>query len=259
MTCTLACALLLPAAGAQAAVTRGASFGTSLDVGGMKVGGEFQSWASATHTASDFNTSAFGSASTDGFMLHALAWTSENPKLPAYCTVYTCSWQTFASVTVWDSITLVAPANGQAERFEYDFTIDGTRKRGPWAYGQGTTATAFYSFSTDGNAWFQPKSVTLPSGVTEIKGAFMAQPGQNLTLYLMGGLSVSARSGAVADYSHTMAFHMTLPQGWTYTSASGHFAPAPSPVPEPASLALMLGGVAGLGLLTRRRGLAVRA
>jgi hypothetical protein len=255
-----ACLLALAASASGAAVTHGTSFGTQLDVGGLKLGGDYQSFASGTRTSDDFNTSAFGSAHVDGFSLHALAWTSKNPTLPAYCSVYTCTWQTFASVTVWDTITLHAPADGgNSEKFEYDFTIDGTKERGPWAYGNGAYANAWFSVSTDAEAWYRPQTLSLSSGVTEIKGALTALPGQTLTFYLMGSLSVSARSGAMADYSNTMAFHLDVPAGWTYTSASGRFSPAPAPVPEPASLVLMLCGMAGLGLRLHRRAAAAGA
>lgn len=245
-------ALLIGGGSSWAAVTSGARFGTAVNAGGLKQGGEYQSAASANY-APDGNSSASASGGSSFFNLHAYAWTSENPTLPAYCTVYTCTWQTYAEVTVWDTITLSAPAGGQPETLNFDFTIDGTKTRGKWAYGDGAYASASYYFGTDPNGWYRPRTVSLGRGETELGGSITALPGNSFTVYLMGTLSVSARSGSVADYSHTMKFHWDLPDGWTYTSASGRFSPALSPVPEPSSMALMLGGLCGMATLKRRR------
>jgi hypothetical protein len=235
-----------------AAVTSGTQFGTAVDAGGLKQGGAYQSAASATYSP-DGNKSASASGGSSFFNLHAYAWTSENPTLPSYCTVYTCTWQTYAEVTVWDTITVTAPAGSSPHQVGFDFTIDGTKKRGKWAYGDGAYASASYYFGTDPNGWYRPRTVSLGSGETELNGEITVLPGSSLTIYLMGTLSVSARSGSVADYSHTMKFHWDLPAGWTYTSASGQFSPAPSPVPEPASAALMLAGLACVAGVKRRR------
>lgn len=247
---------LLAAAGSGHAAASWSSFGTYVNAGGLKQGGEYQSAASASY-APDANKSASAYGDSAGFNLHAYAWTSENPRLPAYCTVYTCTWQTFADVMVWDTITLTPPANSAGDTIKFDFTIDGTKHRGKWAYGDGAYASASYYFGTDPGGWNRATTYALGNGVTEVRGEITAQPGQSFNVYLMGSLSVSARSGSIADYSHTMLFNLDLPTGWTYTSASGHFSPAntplPAPVPEPASLGLMLAGLGCIVALQRRR------
>ena len=64
-----------------------------------------------------------------------------------------------------------------------------------------------------------------------------------------------------ADFSNTAQLALALPDGYTFTSASGHFlSPAVSPVPEPDTLALLLAGMATIGAVSRRRlGLSGRA
>lgn len=240
-----------------AAVQQGSSFGATAEAGSVKAGGWYQSTASASHGSASGNTEASAWGNSESFSVHARAWTSENPTLPIYCTVYTCSWQTYASVSVWDTVT-ITPAANSTETLDYRFSIDGFRKRGPWAYGSGTTANAWYYIGTNPNGWYTPNTRTLGNGKMEAAGTVEARNGQPITLYVYGALSVSARDGAVADYSHTMSFHWDLPPGWTYTSASGHFSPVAAPVPEPASMALMASGLVGLAALQRRRRSAAR-
>jgi hypothetical protein len=62
--------------------------------------------------------------------------------------------------------------------------------------------------------------------------------------------------GFFADFAHTAHLDMLLPDGLTYTSASGVFLTAPttpSGVPEPATWATMLLGFAAIGVSVRRK------
>ena len=62
-------------------------------------------------------------------------------------------------------------------------------------------------------------------------------------------------AGTACDYSHTGDVSLSLPDGVTYTSASGVFLTQPlesSSTPEPAPAALLASGIAGLVLLRRR-------
>jgi len=244
---------LLPAV-SLAVVTPGTSFGVSVDAGSRVAGGSYQSSASSQY--SNTNVKAAASGNSESFSLHAYAWTSEDPKLPSYCTVYTCSWQTYANVSVWDTITItVAPDAKASESAKYAFVTDGAKHRGKWAYGAGAFAFGSYYFGTQPRGWFDTVTVPL-STFNEVKGEVTARPGETLTLYLYASLQVSAQSGSWADYGNTTKFLLDLPEGWSYTSASGKFSPAGplTPVPEAGSLPMVLAalGVIGVGRVARR-------
>ncbi len=248
----MALSLSITALHSQAVVLQGSSFGATAEAGGVKAGGWYQSDATASHGSDQGNTEAYAWGATDIFSVHAYAWTSENPTLPAYCTVYTCSWQTYATVSVWDTVTIMPSANS-SEKLDYAFTIDGYKKRGPWAYGEGASAKSSYYVGTASDGWYRPTTTYLTNDKIKVSGSAQARNGQPITLYVFSELSVSARSGAVADYSQSMHFHWNLPQGWTYTSSSGRFSAAAMPVPEPTSTALVLCGLFGMAALERRR------
>ena len=67
--------------------------------------------------------------------------------------------------------------------------------------------------------------------------------------------SNSIYSNATSDYSHTIHFYADpLTSGVTLVSASGHNYATPAAVPEPGSIALILGfGTTGAGFLFRRK------
>lgn len=65
-----------------------------------------------------------------------------------------------------------------------------------------------------------------------------------------------ATGDGLVDFAHTSAFTLDLPAGLTLTSASGVFlteVPGPSPIPEPPQSALILLGIAVLGMQLKRK------
>ncbi len=127
------------------------------------------------------------------------------------------------------------------------------------------------NFSTE-SGYFPWTRTTLPNGnglyVVRSDGyTFTAHVGDVLgisaTLGIFGDASVSASTyerdfGGFADARNTAAIWLgTLPAGMKITSASGYDytidPTALAPVPEPESYAMLLAGMAGIGLLMLRR------
>jgi hypothetical protein len=66
---------------------------------------------------------------------------------------------------------------------------------------------------------------------------------------------VECADGTICDYSNTAQMSLILPSDVTYTSASGVFltqSSAPATVPEPTTLALLGGALAGLAVFRRK-------
>ncbi|HJV63628.1 MAG TPA: PEP-CTERM sorting domain-containing protein, partial [Albitalea sp.] len=215
-------------------------------------GGNAQTAATAYNAAVNDVTAA--SANLDDGKLHATAWTTEDPTLPGYCTVLTCSWSGSAEAELWDTITLSTKTHQADQVVNWAIAIDGYKYRGKWAWGDGARATAYYYMGTDRRGMSAPHDLALgaSNGVT---GSFTVPAEGSLVIYYLADLMVSAESGSVADYSNTMAFSWALPDDVQYTSASGRFmaAAVPPPVPEPSSAAMLLAGVGLTGWMFRRR------
>ena len=85
----------------------------------------------------------------------------------------------------------------------------------------------------------------------------LVQPGDDVFVQLLVAASVrpGVNDHAVANFGHTMQLAITLPDGLSYTSASGDFMvdAQPLPVPEPAQWLLMLAGLGGLWRLMLAR------
>lgn len=92
-----------------------------------------------------------------------------------------------------------------------------------------------------------------------VYGYDITVPVGQITLDVFELLSANAY-GATVDYSHTSTLSLVLPEGVTYTSASGTFLSEadPSAVPEPATWAMMIAGVGAVGFAIRRRKAATR-
>jgi hypothetical protein len=216
-------------------------------------GGNAQTSATVQNTT--VNDVSKASASLADVKLHASAWTTEDPQLPSYCTVLTCTWSGVAEAQLWETLTLSSKSHQAGDVVNWSFAIDGSKQRGKWAWGDGARATAYYYMGTDWGGMYAPHQLALGAS-NGVSGSFTVPAEGSITVYFLADLMVSAESGSVADYSNTMAFSWQLPDDVQYSSASGRFTPAvlPAPVPEPSSGALLLAGVGLLGWVLRRSG-----
>jgi hypothetical protein len=252
VTATLSGSMLAMPLAANAYTPPNNGYGTYVKADGFYNGGNAQEVANVHNATVNDVTSA--SASLLDVKLHASAWTTEDPTLPSYCTVLTCSWSGSAEAEVWETITLNSKNHQPGDFVNWSFAIDGTKQRGKWAWGDGARATAYYDMGTDWYGMSAPHEVALGAN-NGVSGSFVVPAEGSITVYFLGDLLVSAESGSVADYSNTMAFSWDLPDDVTYTSASGQFMAAamPAPVPEPSSGALVMAGVGLTGWMVRRR------
>lgn len=227
--------------------------------------GSWGSWVSAGYNVSggrglpasvardaDGTYTAYAEASIADGKLHASVITPNDPDLPAYCTVLTCSWGTSSVAMFWETLTIKPDANHQpGQLVKWGVSMDGIKKRGKWAWGDGAYATAYYYFGPDYDGIHYPHELKLGANNGVGGSYYMPADGSPLTMYYYARLSVSAYSGSVSDYSNTMSFHWELPEGATFTSSSGLFMTAA--VPEPSTGVLLLAGGGLVAWVARRR------
>ena len=247
----VAAALLAPHAASAASVhlpSPNSSHGVMVCVDSRCTGGASQDAGSMTSNTANY--SDWAAADLNGGKLHALVNTTDDPTLPVYCTVLTCSWGSTAEALVWDTIELSSKNHQAGDIVHYAFSMDGTQHRGRWAWGDSSWAISHYYLGTNPNGLSQPPGVALGANDT-VASSFTVPAEGILTLYFLADIAVGAWDGSSADYSHTMRFDWDLPDDVAYTSASGVFMTAT--VPEPANLSLLAGGLGLLGWLSRRR------
>ena len=76
----------------------------------------------------------------------------------------------------------------------------------------------------------------------------------NQLVNIQASLTLSSAEGGTSDFSHTAAFGITLPPGYSFTSASGVFLTQPlAAVPEPQTWLLLAVGLMLLGAGARQR------
>jgi MYXO-CTERM domain-containing protein len=186
---------------------------------------------------------------------------------------YASSYIAGAGTAIWDRITVGADEGTHLIplRLRVDGLIDdAAAARVRFYVGPSDPFTQFalqpyqgwrHLNGVSGGSGTREWDVTFELGSLLIDSAYNGWP---LNVYFeMDAMAFSApTSGGLADFSHTARFSWELPAGVTVQSASGRFMQgAPQAVPEPASAALALLGLALLPALRRRgaRGPAARA
>ena len=66
-------------------------------------------------------------------------------------------------------------------------------------------------------------------------------------------LSLPGLNEGVVDFGNTASIGMVMPAGYSAVTSSGLVLDFAAPVPEPASVAMLLGGLGVLALAVRRR------
>lgn len=171
-------------------------------------------------------------------------------------------WEVWARAGFWGAVDITPSALNPDRLVTWELQITGQRGPGRLA-GSGNGYGAWY-FGTNVNRFSSASSnpVTLQNRDTvRIRGSFELPEDQPLgytRMYAYAGLSVMGHGSGWADYGNTVHLSWTVPHGATVSMPVGEFlAPTVRPLttvtPEPAPLALLAGGAAGVGVLARRR------
>lgn len=225
------------------------SNGVYASAGGQTVGGLGQ--AAASNSFANVNVKGEASAALAFGALHAYAWSSNNPTLRPGCRpdMLACNWGTSAEAWFHDTITIHGNEDIEGMEIPWHWSVHGTTTRGKWW--SGSAAYSYFYVGSNPQGWRTATYLNAKYESREVSSTFrLPGEGETLTLYIYGSLLAFAEGGAVADYSHTARFSWDLPEGVSYTSASGQFMAAA--VPEPGSYALMLAGLAVLPWARRR-------
>ncbi len=230
------------------------NWGTYATAGTVRTGGDCISPSNSFQNAGGNIASA--SAVLDG-SLHAMVIsasspTSCNPIFP------NCWWGSTASAYIHEKIVFRA---NEEKTIKVGLAIDGSLDQGTlWGQAGGT---AWYSFSTDKNAASGAAPIMLDGSNVNSSQMFTLKAEEETIYYLFMGISVYANRSGSVDYGNTIRFLWDLPEGVTYSSSSGYFAPqrlTPLPetpetpaVPEPASWVMLVAGFGFVGANIRRR------
>ena len=147
-----------------------------------------------------------------------------------------------SSSALWDTVTFsgIAPTGALVTE---SLSLTGSMTTDADGYAWVSVGTGvgqdYDSFGSD--SMLMTNATGVPASVST---SFYAYNGE--TVLVLAELETHAYQGGIADLSDPPTFHLIVPEGVTYTSASGVLG-LTSSVPEPGSLVLMAAGLALLG------------
>jgi hypothetical protein len=229
--------------------------GLVLNDGGV---GEPDASRSAAIDSGNDTYRAFAAASLGGGILKAssLSRRDEEPCPPPIPPAPTCEGVgSMAHAAMWDTIELFQLADDvpvvENTLIPLELSIDGVLD------GDAQAKFRFFygdrdALDLDNLAWFD-----LNEGVNFYNDIMLIPPVGRQFVYIELFTSSSAEGGAngfsQADFSHTLHFNWTLPDGIYAQSASGVFLSQTAAVPEPGAWALMIIGFGLSGAALRRQ------
>lgn len=245
--------LVATAARAQTMTAPGSgNFGARATAHYTDVGGSYLPGASATQDVPDGVATA--SASMRNGTLRASARSALTPPR------LTGNWGVTASAQYWTKVQVfpgILSDPNEPTYIDWKFTIDGSM--GPGRFGGSRGGQLQYYFGIDEERFDRGGNYMRLTNSDTVRLSGRLELGASpVTLFYYGYLNVWAYGSAYADFGNTMRFEWSIPEGATYTDASGQFvAPtiqaAALATPEPASLTLFAAGAGALGVAVRRR------
>ena len=254
---------------AQGAVAAGGTSGGSTGTGGGNAvsfssyaggSGNFAASSNASAQANLSTASLHATAITDGFYGDARGYAELNDTVTFHIAGAAAS--TITNVVI-DLMLTGSISQFQHASYLYNFTMfsSGSGVGVGWEtvlYDSPSDARNYVGWAVSGGLGF-PNGFeswqTLVDNATEkhFRGV-LAVPGADKEYGLRTAFNLRCSNGTDCDFGNSAHLNFELPAGVTFTSGSGLLLTAAGVVPEPQTYGLVLGGLALLGWVGRRRG-----
>lgn len=192
------------------------------------------------------SVTGYGTVNSKEGKLHAAVSTAERG--PNGCHPFFCGYAGRVEAFYWDVVTLHYEGDEDYVDIPMGFAFTGNLDQGDFG---GASAQGRYYMGKDPTGW-NNQGIDLRNGGLNVSQTVRIRRNRLEPYFFYGYLNVSARGGGISDFGNTLTFNWDLPEGVTFTSASGQFMTGQTAaVPEPATWAMMLTGFFGLGSCLR--------